>query len=754
MGSNSSTQASSTSNVKKPGVQREPDEEDVDVPEFPPDEDYPPPKQNSLKKDDIYEHWKYKDVHQHVRKIPGKIDLSFQQLLDYLVVPFRTDMQKVRALFMWLCVQPITTTKYKNLEGYPPEDLARTPRGFMKLIKEGRASYASLFAVLCRKSGIKCAIIKGVCKSAGYEVGTTDTLKDLRSKWNVVWVKDSWRLIHPLWACQTVIGKSGLDKWTAYDDEEENTEGWTIQKINEFFFLTDPHDFLYFCFPDDPKWQLLTVPYDLNRFVRVPFLQEAYFGLGLKLITEQSCILHDIDGVVEIAFRVPDDYPTQMNYDLLFKRDESEVDLDNKTPLNKYVLMNYEDNIWTFIVRFPVPGVYKLSIFGGHVDRENVPWIADFRLVCENPRENCVPFPDAPWIGLGYSYEAQKGGLIDPSQKSGLLVMKPHQDIHITIMVETGINIKVKFLHILLSENELKERFYCKKNVGRIDIMGKIPQHGDYLIKIYGKTKGVRGEMANICNYMICTEDPRPSTKRRKGWENAREKLLRKGVKEATAVKDIDLLKVTIDKFVNAGLEDRGDYTKASTRLEFLEVKQTLINAINRRNDPCLVRAISMARGSGYVHRLTTLVKQAEDLLAELRRLKGFQHPIPDLNKPIIAELMNYKSPLPMVHDVMIATFLLLGEKEEDLMIWEYIQNLMRKTGKKSLMNRFQKFNLADVPEEVKTKAQNIFMRFTEDDVRKTSAGAASFFVWIQKVMKEPDPPPVTEVAKNKKSKK
>lgn len=386
-------------------------------------------------------------------------------------------------------------------------------------IRRFNSIFQPRITILCRKSGIKCAIIKGVCKSAGYEVGTSDTLSNLRTKWNVVWVKDSWRLIHPLWACQTVIGKSGLDKWTAYDDDEENTEGWTIQKINEFFFLTDPHDFLYFCMPDDPKWQLLTVPYDLDRFVRIPFFQEAYFRLGLKLLTEQSCILYDKDGVVEISFRVPEDYPTQMNYDLLFKRDESDVDLDNKTPLNKYVLMNFEDDVWTFIVRFPVPGVYKLSIFGGHVDRENVPWIADYRLVCENPRENCVPFPDAPWIGLGYSYEAQKAGIMDPSHKSGLIVMKPHQEIHMTFMTETYLSVKVKFLHILLSENELAGRFYYKKNVGRTDIMGKIPQHGDYLIKIYGKQKDVPGEMNNICNYLICTEDPRPTTRKRKGWE-------------------------------------------------------------------------------------------------------------------------------------------------------------------------------------------------------------------------------------------
>lgn len=37
---------------------------------------------------------------------------------------------------------------------------------------------------------------------------------------------------------------------------------------------------------------------------------------------------------------------------------------------------------------------------------------------------------------------------------------------------------------------------------------------------------------------------------------------------------DIERLKLSIDKFVGAGLEDKGDYSKASTRLEFLEVQQ------------------------------------------------------------------------------------------------------------------------------------------------------------------------------------
>ena len=55
----------------------------------------------------------------------------------------------------------------------------------------------------------------------------------------------------------------------------------------------------------------------------------------------------------------------------------------------------------------------------------------------------------------------------------------------------------------------------------------------------------------------------------------------------------------------------------------------------------------------------------------------------------------------------------------------------MRKTGRNSLLQKFQRFNLSEVPPKVRTKAENIFRKFTEDEVRKTSAGAASFFVWV-----------------------
>jgi hypothetical protein len=47
--------------------------------------------------------------------------------------------------------------------------------------------------------------------------------------------------------------------------------------------------------------------------------------------------------------------------------------------------------------------------------------------------------------------------------------------------------------------------------------------------------------------------------------------------------------------------------------------------------------------------------------------MKNYAHGILEMNQVTISELRNYKSPKPIVHDVMKATFTLLGERQEML---------------------------------------------------------------------------------------
>jgi len=45
-------------------------------------------------------------------------------------------------------------------------------------------------------------------------------------------------------------------------------------------------------------------------------------------------------------------------------------------------------------------------------------------------------------------------------------------------------------------------------------------------------------------------------------------------------------------------------------------------------------------------------------------------HPIARLDHHTMTEIHNYKHPPQIVHDVMTSTFLLLGERRDDLEVW------------------------------------------------------------------------------------
>lgn len=55
-------------------------------------------------------------------------------------------------------------------------------------------------------------------------------------------------------------------------------------RFDDFYFLTDPEDFVHSHFPDEREWQLLDTPLSLEDFERGVFKTSAFFSLGLQLI--------------------------------------------------------------------------------------------------------------------------------------------------------------------------------------------------------------------------------------------------------------------------------------------------------------------------------------------------------------------------------------------------------------------------------------------------------------------------------------
>lgn len=56
------------------------------------------------------------------------------------------------------------------------------------------------------------------------------------------------------------------------------------KRFDDFYFLTDPEEFLYTHFPDEERWQLLDAPISLEEFEKRVFKTSAFFTMGLRLI--------------------------------------------------------------------------------------------------------------------------------------------------------------------------------------------------------------------------------------------------------------------------------------------------------------------------------------------------------------------------------------------------------------------------------------------------------------------------------------
>ena len=52
--------------------------------------------------------------------------------------------------------------------------------------------------MLSSRSKVQCVTIEGIAKKDDYEIGTSEgDILQSRDKWNAIYVKESWHLVHP-----------------------------------------------------------------------------------------------------------------------------------------------------------------------------------------------------------------------------------------------------------------------------------------------------------------------------------------------------------------------------------------------------------------------------------------------------------------------------------------------------------------------------------------------------------------------------
>jgi hypothetical protein len=189
---------------------------------------------------------------------PKETEQSLQSLAAYLSEGAKTDRQKVRAIYRWVTDRIAYDTE-TYFAGRRPDDSAevvlKTRRGMC-------GGYASLFAALCQRVGVRVVKLNGWTRSS---VSHTSGLGDKnRHFWNAVHFEGKWWLIDATWGAGGVSNRK------------------FVKRSTNRYYLTPPEQLIFTHLPEDPQWQFLAEPLSKEQFLAQPQVPGLLFEMGMS----------------------------------------------------------------------------------------------------------------------------------------------------------------------------------------------------------------------------------------------------------------------------------------------------------------------------------------------------------------------------------------------------------------------------------------------------------------------------------------
>ncbi|OWF35540.1 uncharacterized protein LOC110442809 isoform X2 [Mizuhopecten yessoensis] len=468
----------------------------------------PPPVPSKMAKDEVFLVDDYRHVETYVLNAPTSVLMgSFKDLIKYLTANENwDDVAKARAIFRW--VTSIDVFALVVEEEPPPQ----SPLEYFLKIKNNLGNHAHLISGLCQMAGIPCVIISGMNKSAAFEVGGKVDRKSMGAQWNAVYVKGEWRFLDAFWASACVVGKKS-GEWTLIDsdgnitqDEDDTSDGETQHRINEFYFLPDPKQFIWTHFPDEGQWQLLETQITTKEFETHVYVRERFYYLGMSFNenSEQKCLLNADDGVVQLAFNIPFRDSEHFRYKyMLYQAKSSGGDQTSDMVLDRFVMFEHTAETLRFALRFPMKGKFKMDIFGLDVrDSDIFDLTCTYVISCSTPQKNCQPLPDCPAIGWGPGADAKKAGLTAKSHGSAVITTEDGV-VDIKLGSHKDVQLHQLLKNTMVDEATLSKYALVREENGEFIVSIRLPQTGEYGIKLYCNDEGEGGDAENVLNYLI-----------------------------------------------------------------------------------------------------------------------------------------------------------------------------------------------------------------------------------------------------------
>ena len=266
----------------------------------------------------------------HALSTPESAESNITSLAAYLNETSTTDLEKARAIFVWLT---------KNIN-YDDESFNAGTRGdnsaegVLKNRKAVCEGFSNLYYVLGKEMSLDIQKVSGYSKGYSYRVGQKFTKTN--HAWNVIKIDGQWRIFDATWG-----EGSG---------ERINSKLVSRKEFKEYWFNTNPYEAIFSHMPKDKSFLNVTPEIDLAAFEKFPNIDKGYFQLGFNGESTYKTVLENRALIFPMSYSIkaPIKAISMPPYGHLSHKDK--YDFEFFIPTATSVAITDARNTWTYFV--------------------------------------------------------------------------------------------------------------------------------------------------------------------------------------------------------------------------------------------------------------------------------------------------------------------------------------------------------------------------------------------------------------------
>lgn len=198
---------------------------------------------------ELLDNSKYAEIDSYVRSCPTSIAKDPDQLVSYLEKMADTDLEKARAIYVWLAENISYDAKSINKNKYGDNSATGTFKS-KKAVCQG---YAKLFEFLGKKMGLNIQFVGGYSRNDVLQESWDFDGEEGDHAWNMIKIDDEWRVFDATWGA----GSGNDDARGRLVFTKEYSDNW---------FDLSPYEAIFSHYPEDTSLILTEPRLTLDKF--------------------------------------------------------------------------------------------------------------------------------------------------------------------------------------------------------------------------------------------------------------------------------------------------------------------------------------------------------------------------------------------------------------------------------------------------------------------------------------------------------